>query len=99
MSNRTQTVKVDFGRQSCDLNESVGAAAETVGALALYLDFINLFMYLLRFIGQRREWLPTSLRALYWGQAKQPVPFVLQTRPHTRERSTYRLALHYCFAA
>jgi len=26
-----------------------------VGALALYLDFINLFMFLLRFLGQRRD--------------------------------------------
>jgi FtsH-binding integral membrane protein len=26
-----------------------------VGALALYLDFINLFLFLLRFLGGRRE--------------------------------------------
>jgi FtsH-binding integral membrane protein len=26
-----------------------------VGALALYLDFINLFLFLLRFTGQRRD--------------------------------------------
>jgi len=26
-----------------------------VGALALYLDFINLFLFLLRFTGSRRE--------------------------------------------
>ena len=26
-----------------------------VGALALYLDFINLFLFLLRFTGDRRE--------------------------------------------
>jgi len=26
-----------------------------VGALALYLDFINLFLFLLRFLGQRRD--------------------------------------------
>jgi FtsH-binding integral membrane protein len=28
---------------------------QIVGALALYLDFINLFMFLLRFMGNRRE--------------------------------------------
>jgi FtsH-binding integral membrane protein len=27
-----------------------------VGALALYLDFINLFLSLLRFFGRRRDW-------------------------------------------
>ena len=26
-----------------------------VGALALYLDFINLFLFLLRFMGNRRD--------------------------------------------
>ena len=26
-----------------------------VGALALYLDFINLFLFLLRFLGNRRD--------------------------------------------
>jgi uncharacterized protein len=26
-----------------------------VGALSLYLDFINLFLFLLRFLGGRRE--------------------------------------------
>jgi len=26
-----------------------------VGALSLYLDFINLFLFLLRFLGDRRE--------------------------------------------
>ena len=26
----------------------------TIGALSLYLDFINLFIYLLRFLGDRR---------------------------------------------
>jgi hypothetical protein len=30
-------------------------AYEIVGALALYLDFINLFLFLLRFMGHRRE--------------------------------------------
>jgi uncharacterized protein len=26
-----------------------------VGALALYLDFVNLFLFLLRFVGSRRD--------------------------------------------
>jgi FtsH-binding integral membrane protein len=29
--------------------------ATVVGALALYLDFINLFLFLLRFVGTRRD--------------------------------------------
>lgn len=33
-------------------NESLGKLA-TIGALSLYLDFINLFLYLLRFFGDR----------------------------------------------
>jgi FtsH-binding integral membrane protein len=31
------------------------SAATIVGALALYLDFINLFLFLLRFLGNRRD--------------------------------------------
>lgn len=31
------------------------ASYAIVGALALYLDFINLFLFLLRFTGSRRE--------------------------------------------
>jgi hypothetical protein len=35
---------------------SGSASAHTiVGALALYLDFINLFLFLLRFLGNRRD--------------------------------------------
>jgi FtsH-binding integral membrane protein len=33
--------------------EAIGKLA-VMGALSLYLDFINLFLYLLRFIGDRR---------------------------------------------
>jgi FtsH-binding integral membrane protein len=40
-------------------SESWGAESNNklaiMGALTLYLDFINLFMYLLRFMGQRRD--------------------------------------------
>ena len=35
-------------------NENAGKLA-TIGALSLYLDFINLFLYLLRFFGSSRE--------------------------------------------
>ena len=31
------------------------ASYAIVGALALYLDFINLFLFLLRFTGSRRD--------------------------------------------
>ena len=34
--------------------ESTGRLA-TIGALSLYLDFINLFLYLLRFFGSSRD--------------------------------------------
>jgi len=35
--------------------EGGGGAYQIVGALALYLDFINLFLFLLRFMGNRRD--------------------------------------------
>ena len=35
-------------------NENAGKLA-TIGALSLYLDFINLFLYLLRFFGSSRD--------------------------------------------
>ena len=34
--------------------DQIGRLA-TIGALSLYLDFINLFLYLLRFFGDRRD--------------------------------------------
>src|SRR3954465_1327904 len=36
-------------------NTGSTSAATVVGALALYLDFINLFLFLLRFLGNRRD--------------------------------------------
>jgi FtsH-binding integral membrane protein len=33
---------------------AVGGRKAVMGALALYLDFINLFLFLLRFLGDRR---------------------------------------------
>lgn len=34
--------------------EATDGRLATIGALNLYLDFINLFLYLLRFMGDRR---------------------------------------------
>jgi FtsH-binding integral membrane protein len=35
--------------------ESSYGSYSVVGALALYLDFINLFLFMLRFLGGRRD--------------------------------------------
>jgi FtsH-binding integral membrane protein len=36
-----------------DSSSEEGKKAATMGALSLYLDFINLFLFLLRFFGSR----------------------------------------------
>jgi FtsH-binding integral membrane protein len=43
-------------RQIYDVNDdgTMSARKEIMGALRLYLDFINLFLFLLRFLGNRR---------------------------------------------
>lgn len=47
----TQKIKLMYdGYDSADL----AGKKSVMGALALYLDFINLFIYLLRFLGERR---------------------------------------------
>jgi putative solute:sodium symporter small subunit len=38
-----------------DVRNEVGRKLALQGALQLYLDFINLFLYLLRFLGNRRR--------------------------------------------
>ena len=38
-----------------DANDSGAQKLALVGALTLYLDFINLFIYLLRILGSRRD--------------------------------------------
>jgi len=38
-----------------DANSDEGQKASILGALALYLDFINLFLFLLRFLGRSRD--------------------------------------------
>ena len=45
----TQKIKTMIAYSSPDQTENVA----TIGALSLYLDFINLFIYLLRFFGNR----------------------------------------------
>jgi uncharacterized protein len=37
------------------IGEQGGEKHALVGALSLYLDFINLFLFLLRFVGRRRD--------------------------------------------
>jgi FtsH-binding integral membrane protein len=49
----TQRLKA-MGARAAAHGERVGALA-IVGALALYLDFVNLFLYLLRIFGNRRS--------------------------------------------
>jgi FtsH-binding integral membrane protein len=47
----TQKIKLMYdGYDSAEL----AGKKSVMGALALYLDFINLFIYLLRFLGDRR---------------------------------------------
>ncbi|MGP8852771.1 Bax inhibitor-1 family protein, partial [Enterobacter asburiae] len=37
-----------------DADSETGLRISLLGSLTLYLDFINLFLYLLRFLGRRR---------------------------------------------
>jgi FtsH-binding integral membrane protein len=47
----TQAIK----RMSAEADPSMVGKIATMGALTLYLDFINLFLYLLRFFGSSRD--------------------------------------------
>jgi len=49
----TQRLKMTYYQVSGD-REALGAASN-FGALSLYLDFVNLFLFLLRFLGGRRD--------------------------------------------
>lgn len=49
----TQKIK-EFGAQSINSGNEVGNIS-IIGALILYLDFINLFLFLLRILGQRER--------------------------------------------
>ena len=48
------TKKLKMLAQEVDADSEAGKRASVVGALALYLDFINLFLFLLRLFGRRR---------------------------------------------
>ncbi len=47
------TQKIKNISASMDVNSSEGKRASIIGALTLYLDFINLFLFLLRLFGRR----------------------------------------------
>jgi FtsH-binding integral membrane protein len=49
----TQKIK-EIGRHMLADRETAGKVT-LIGALTLYLDFVNLFLFLLRFMGQRRD--------------------------------------------
>ena len=48
------TQKIKNMSDSIDVNSSEGKRASLIGALTLYLDFINLFLFLLRLFGSRK---------------------------------------------
>jgi FtsH-binding integral membrane protein len=48
------TQKIKNMSASIDVNSSEGKRASLIGALTLYLDFINLFLFLLRLFGSRK---------------------------------------------
>ena len=50
----TQKIKEMFLATGTEVNEQTQKLA-VLGALTLYLDFINLFLYLLRFLGKARD--------------------------------------------
>jgi hypothetical protein len=49
------TQKIKQMSQTTDFESEQGKKAAVIGALALYLDFINLFMFLLNLLGSRRD--------------------------------------------
>ncbi len=50
----TQKIKVDYIQHAQAMDSEWLAKSAIMGALNLYLDFINLFMFLLQFLGDRR---------------------------------------------
>jgi FtsH-binding integral membrane protein len=49
----TQKIKTDYLAHAHAMDEEWLGKSAVMGALSLYLDFINLFMFLLRFLGNR----------------------------------------------
>ncbi|RME15347.1 MAG: Bax inhibitor-1/YccA family protein [Alphaproteobacteria bacterium] len=50
----TQKLKVDYIQHAQAMDSEWLGKSAIIGALSLYLDFINLFMFLLQFLGDRR---------------------------------------------
>ena len=50
----SQRIKENLQQYGGEVNDTTQKIA-LMGALSLYLDFINLFLYLLRFLGKARE--------------------------------------------
>ena len=49
----TQRIKTDYIQHAQSMDQEWLGKSAIMGALSLYLDFINLFMFLLQFMGQR----------------------------------------------
>ena len=50
----TQSIKTEYVQHARSGDSEWLGKAAIMGALRLYLDFINLFMYMLQFMGDRR---------------------------------------------
>jgi FtsH-binding integral membrane protein len=55
MPDQRATIARPTNRKKCKLPSGHTGSYAVVGALALYLDFINLFLMMLRFMGHRRD--------------------------------------------
>jgi FtsH-binding integral membrane protein len=51
----TQAIKSEYVAHAAHGDQEWLDKSATMGALRLYLDFINLFMFLLQFMGSQRE--------------------------------------------
>ena len=51
----TQRIKVSISELYFSGNEEIINKVQIIGALNLYVDFINLFLYLLRIFGKSRD--------------------------------------------
>ena len=51
----TQNIKATYVAHAAQGDSEWLGKAAVMGALQLYLDFINMFMFLLQFFGQQRE--------------------------------------------
>ena len=51
----TAKIKTLAGEYDWNIDSSIAGRIAVIGALELYLDFINLFLYMLRFMGKRKD--------------------------------------------